>query len=133
MTSNLCRAAQGREPRRVLIADANPDVRAALGLLLGREQGLAIVSQVADEQGLLSCAVETQPHLALLEWELPGSRGLQTLSALRAGCPGLAIVVLSVRPESRDQVLASGLGAFVSKSDPPGCLVTAIRAALAAR
>ena len=128
--THLADPAPANEPRRVLLADANPHVRAALGLLLARDKGLTIVDQVADAHGLVSRAVLTQPHLLVLEWELPGSLGAETVAALRSICPGIEIVVLSVRPERRDEVLASGVGLFVSKSDPPARLLAAIRSAL---
>jgi len=50
----------------------------------------------------------------------------QTLAQARAACPGLRVLVLSARPETRSDALASGADAFVCKMDSPEKLLEAI-------
>jgi DNA-binding NarL/FixJ family response regulator len=119
---------------RVLVADADPDVRAALSLLLSREPQLRVVGHATDVGGLVTSAAIVQPDLVLLDWDLPGMQAGEAVTQLRRACSSPpAIVVLSVRPERRPDVLALGIELFVSKGEPPDRLLVAIRTAKAAR
>src|SRR5918999_40572 len=124
-------SARAGEARRMLVVDADPDVRAALCLVLSRERCLCVVGQAADLEEFLASAALLQPDLVLLDWELAGLQDGATLRQVRATCPHTAFVALSVRAERRRDVLAVGIDLFVSKMDPPGRLLAAVRAAVA--
>jgi DNA-binding NarL/FixJ family response regulator len=117
--------------QRVLLADADVQVRAALVLLLSREPRLRVAGQAADADELITHAKTSPPDLVVLEWELPGLHRGDTLLRLRSACPDADFIVLSVRPERICEALAGGFQTFVSKTDPPGRLVTAVRAVMA--
>jgi DNA-binding NarL/FixJ family response regulator len=135
--SSLCkRVSQKGKQMRVFLADDQAKVRSALRLLLEYEPGWRVVGEAAEANSLLSQVEVTQPDLMLLDWELPGpsvtnaspGSGSRLLSALRAHCPHLRVIVLSGRPEARQAALAAGADAFVSKGDPPEQLLTTLRA-----
>jgi DNA-binding NarL/FixJ family response regulator len=111
---------------RILLADKQPKVRFALRVLLERQPGLDVVGEAVDWKDLLCQVRRTNPDLVLLGWELPdlGRGGL--LCALREACPNLLVIALSGRPEARRAALRAGADAFVSKSDPPERLLTAV-------
>ena len=111
---------------RVLLADDQSKVRAALRLLLEEELGLSVISEAAEAEDLLAQVQAMQPDLMLLDWELPGLRTDDHLPALRRLCPCLKIIVLSGQPEARRAALAAGTDAFVSKGDPPERLLAAV-------
>src|SRR3569833_1394686 len=113
--------------RRVLIADGDPNVRSALGLLLTREPGLTLVGQTCGFEDLLHCVEQTQPHLVLVDWELPGMAPLQVVPALKARRPDVRLIALSTRSELREHALAAGADAFVCKSDGPASLLATLR------
>ncbi len=115
---------------RILIADDQYDVRSALRLLLEHEGGMRVIGEVAEIRGLIELAPLICPDLVLLDWELPGSGG-STISLLRSHCPQLQVIVLSGRPEMREQALRAGADAFVCKGDSPEKLVTSLRAMMA--
>jgi DNA-binding NarL/FixJ family response regulator len=112
---------------RIVIADRQARIRFALAVLLGQQQGLAVVGEVADADSLLHKTRELQPDLVLLHWRLPGCDMAGLLPALRAICPDLHVVVLSARPEMRQAALEAGADAFVSKIDPPERLLAVVR------
>jgi DNA-binding NarL/FixJ family response regulator len=117
----------GEEIMRILIADQEVNVRFALHTLLRRQAGLEIAGEAATAEELLVQAETTQPDLVLLHWRLAESApGL--IASLRKLCPGLHIIVLSVRSEIRHDALAAGADAFVSKTYPPEKLLAAIAA-----
>ena len=112
----------------ILLADDQPKVRFAMRVLLERQPGMVVAGEVANAGDLLTQLTSECPGVVLLSWELPGLMTAGSVSALRAACPGLAVVALSGRPEACRTALAAGADAFVSKSDPPECLVAAIEA-----
>jgi two-component system invasion response regulator UvrY len=112
---------------RILLADDQPRVRFALRTLLERQPGLEVVGEAHSGQDLRDQIDPAQPDLVLLDWELPGERALDTLSSLRTTYPTLRVIALSGRSEARQAALQAGVDAFVSKSDPPERLLSAIR------
>jgi two-component system nitrate/nitrite response regulator NarL len=111
---------------RVLVADDHSEVRAALHLLLEQEPELTVVGDVVEAGGLLPQVETTCPDLLLLDWELPGLRAVEIVPALRALCPQLSVIALSGLPEARAAALSAEVDAFVSKGDPPECLLALV-------
>jgi DNA-binding NarL/FixJ family response regulator len=112
---------------RILLADEQAKVRSALRLLLEQEPGLAVVGDVANAEQLLALTHEKQPNLSIMDWKLPGREAAALMSTLRESCPGVTLLVLSGRPEKRQEALAAGADAFVSKGDSPERLLTTLR------
>jgi DNA-binding NarL/FixJ family response regulator len=110
----------------ILLADDQKKVRFALRVLLERQPGVSIVGEVANDTELLSQIQETCPDVLLLAWELPDGDPASLLLEVHRLCPALVVIVLSGRPEVRQAALAAGADSFVSKGDPPECLLTAI-------
>jgi DNA-binding NarL/FixJ family response regulator len=102
---------------RVLLADDQSKVRAALRLLLEEGPRLSVIGEAAEAEDLLGQVEATHLDLVLSDWELPGLRTL---------CPRLKIIALSGRPEARQAALTAGADAFVSKGDPPERLLAAV-------
>jgi hypothetical protein len=69
------------------------------------------------------------------DWKSPEARRVPLPEgyALRQVYPDLMVVALSARPEERQAALEAGADAFVSKTDPPECLLEAIQAATLVR
>lgn len=111
---------------RILLADNRPRVRFALRALLQRQQGWKVVGEAVDAEDLLAQTEETCPDLVLLDWELPGLAGVDLLSTLHRACPHVFVIALSGRVRARQEALAAGADAFVSKGEPPERLLAAI-------
>jgi DNA-binding NarL/FixJ family response regulator len=111
---------------RILLADAQPRVRFALRVLLERQPGFEVTGEAVDADDLIDQAEKTCPDLVLLSWELPGLAAAGSLPNLRQICPNVSVIALSGRPEARRPALTAGVDAFISKSDPPERLLTAI-------
>jgi CheY-like chemotaxis protein len=111
---------------KILLADDNPEVRSALRLLLEQEPLLAVVMEVADSQTLLVHVSETCPMVLLLDWELPGLQTSGFINLLRSHCPRIKVIALSSRFEARQEALAAGMDAFVSKAEPPEKILSTV-------
>jgi DNA-binding NarL/FixJ family response regulator len=118
-----------REARmRVLLADDQVKVRFALRVLLERQPDVAVVGEASDARELADQLTATCPDALLLDWELPGLAATRVLAALLRGFPELTVIALSGRSEARREAEMAGASAFVSKTDPPECLLAVMRA-----
>ncbi len=111
---------------RVLIADDQPSVRFALRVTLERLPDGKTIDEAMDTADLFSQALVMPPDLLLLDWELEGIAGEETVRSLRRFCPRLFIIALSGQEEARQAALQAGADAFVSKADAPDTLLATI-------
>ena len=112
---------------RVLLADDEPKVRAALRLILEQLKEVALVEEVEDAASLMKHLKESPPDLLLIDMELPGLLSGARLSDLRRYAP-LKVIVLSGNYQAPQMALVSGADAFVSKCEPPDHLFATLRA-----
>ena len=116
----------------VLIADSRAHARSAMRLLLAQEPDVVVMGEAADMDTAVSAIAACHPDVVLLDWELPGKspgqNGDSAVGGLRAASPELFVIALSGLPEARQEALAAGADAFVSKGDPPEKLLAAIEA-----
>jgi len=115
----------------VLLADRHHGLTEGVRGLL--ETVFEAVVMVADENSLLESAGRLRPTLAVVDLSLAHGDSLRWLPRLRALCPELKILVLSVHdePSVRRAALEAGADGFVLKRSIATDLLTAVDAALA--
>ena len=111
---------------RILVADRDPRVRAALQTLLLQMSASIAIHECGDIGSLVGQARGFQPHLVLLDWDLICHPAAALLYALQELETRPTVIVLSTRPESEEEALIAGAEAFVSKVDPPDQLLRVI-------
>lgn len=118
---------------RVLLAEDQAMVRGALSALLSREQDIEIVAEVARGDEVVQAALATQPDVALLDIEMPGSSGLDAAVALRKALPSCLIVILTTfgRSGYLRRAMESGAVGFLLKDAPAAELAVALRRVMA--
>jgi DNA-binding NtrC family response regulator len=115
-------------PVRLLVADDDARVRAAIVQTIALEAGLVVVATAAGAAAALVLAERTGPSVALVDVLIPDeAAGLALVHSL-ARRPGCAVVAMSVRGSLRHAALAAGAVAFAEKDDIDAVLDT-IRAA----
>ncbi|MBO3748556.1 response regulator transcription factor [Streptosporangiaceae bacterium NEAU-GS5] len=114
---------------KVLLAEDQTMMRGALALLLGLEDDIEIVAQVADGASVVDTAVATRPDVALLDIELPGKSGLDAAAELRGRLPGCRVLILTTfgRPGYLRRAMEAGAYGFLVKDGPVEELAKAIR------
>ncbi|MCX5610595.1 MULTISPECIES: response regulator transcription factor [unclassified Streptomyces] len=118
---------------RVLLAEDQGMMRGALALLLGLEEDIEVVAQVAAGDEIVPAALEARPDVALLDIELPGRSGLDAAAELRTRCPGCRVLILTTfgRPGYLRRAMEAGAAGFLVKDGPVEELAAAIRRVLA--
>lgn len=118
---------------RLLLAEDQGMMRGALALLLGLEEDIEVVAQVAAGDEIVPAALETRPDVALLDIELPGRSGLDAAADLRRQCPGCRVLILTTfgRPGYLRRAMDAGAAGFLVKDGPVEELAAAVRRVLA--
>ncbi|HXF62432.1 MAG TPA: response regulator transcription factor [Caldilineaceae bacterium] len=118
---------------RVLLAEDQAMVRGALAALLGLEDDIEVVAEVARGEEVVPAALTAHPDVALLDVEMPGGDGLQAAHALRAALPSCRIVILTTfgRSGYLRRAMEGGAVGFLLKDAPAEDLAVAIRRVLA--
>ncbi len=113
---------------QILIVDDHPVVRAGLRRLLASEPGCDI-REAADGKEALRLFRAHHPALVVLDLNLPGLGGLETIARLRRADRGARILVLSMHddPIHVTRALRAGAAGYVSKGAAPEEILTAVR------
>jgi len=117
------------ERRRVLVVDDSEDIRAMVSQVLVEELGIPVLEAGSVESALALIARE-RPRLVLIDLSMPPLDGVTCVRRVRAeltGWPG-AIVAMSASPDRRDEALAAGCDAFLSKPFNLDTLLDLVRA-----
>ncbi|MFJ2746072.1 response regulator [Streptomyces sp. NPDC087440] len=114
---------------RILLAEDQGMMRGALALLLGLEEDMEVVAQVATGDRIVSTALEARPDVALLDIELPGMSGLDAAALLREEVPDCRVLILTTfgRPGYLRRAMEAGACGFLVKDGPVEELAEAIR------
>jgi EAL domain-containing protein (putative c-di-GMP-specific phosphodiesterase class I)/CheY-like chemotaxis protein len=116
------------QPIRVLIADDEAEIRAALAELIGAEDGLHVVGTAGDADEAAAVASATGPDVALVDVKMPGGGGGRAAREILRLSPRTRVLALSAY-EDRETVLTMlGAGAvgYLVKGTAPEDIVTAI-------
>jgi DNA-binding NarL/FixJ family response regulator len=119
------------QPIRVLLVEDNDVFRQALELLLELQDGLEVVGAVADGADAVRACNTLQPHVAVMDFRLPGMDGVETTLALARECPTVAVVCLtaSASPRELDALMAAGAVDCLRKDQELEEIVAAVRSA----
>jgi DNA-binding NarL/FixJ family response regulator len=105
---------------RVYIADALPEERSALRLML-LDLGMDVIGEAADWGATLAQAPSLRPEMLLIDWSmLPQATQNIALADLRTLCPHALVIVLISHLDAREQAaISSGADTFISKGETP--------------
>ena len=104
---------------RVYVADAKPEERSALRLVL-LDLRMDVVGEAADWATTLAQAPISRTDMLLIEWYLLPNSPTSALDELRKACPAALVIVLISHLDARQQAaLSAGADAFISKGETP--------------
>ena len=104
---------------RVYVANARPEERSALRLLL-LDLKMEVVGEAADWSTTLALAPVCRTDMLLVDWDLLPDSPTAALEELRKACPAALVIVLISHLDARQQAaLSAGADAFISKGETP--------------
>jgi two-component system response regulator DesR len=114
---------------RLLLADDQHLIRAALAALLGLEPDFEVVAEVSRGDEVVAAARLHLPDVALLDIEMPGLDGLAAAAALAHEVPSCRVLMLTTfgRPGYLRRAMEAGALGFVVKDAPAEQLADAVR------
>src|SRR3990172_5909163 len=116
---------------RVYIADAKPEERSALRLVL-LDLKMDVVGEAADWVTTLAQAPRNLTDMLLIDWDLLPSSPTEALGELRRACPAALVIILISHLDARHQAaLSAGADAFISKGETPERVAERLRLAAA--
>ncbi|MBL8328604.1 MAG: response regulator [Rubrivivax sp.] len=95
-------------PRKVLIADDEPNILISLEFLMKREGWQVSVARDGNEA--LAAIQAIKPDLVLLDVMMPGKSGFEVCQAVRADESLAGVKILMLTAKGRDTDVAQGLG-----------------------
>ena len=116
---------------RVMIVDDHPLMRRGIKQLLGLDPLFNVVAEASNGNEAITFALQQAPDVILLDLNMKGLSGLDTLKALRNEGVDARIIVLTVS-DSRNDVYAlidAGADGYLLKDSEPEQLLEHIRSA----
>jgi CheY-like chemotaxis protein len=103
-------------PSKVLLVDDERDfVQTLSERLLMRDMGLTVAY---DGEEALSFIRKEEPEVIVLDLKMPGIDGLEVLRRVKAGHPGIEVIVLTGHGTKQDEEACMALGAFAYLEKP---------------
>lgn len=131
-----------QQPTRVLVIDDHPLFRKGVADLLALEPSLCLVGEAADGQEGVRLAADLQPDLILLDLNMKGWDGIETLRRLRAApvtdraqSQDARVLMLTVSDNETDVVgaLRAGADGYLLKDMEPEDILEQLREAMRGR
>jgi DNA-binding NarL/FixJ family response regulator len=111
-----------------IVADDHPLVRQGVRLVLEAEFADSQVIEAANLDEVLAGIVQQPDAVLLIDLDMPGMDGIESLRALRQDFPPLVMAVLSGNSERTviAEALNAGVNGYIVKASPPEELLYAI-------
>jgi DNA-binding NarL/FixJ family response regulator len=84
---------------KILIADDHAVVRHGLKQIVMSDSQMMIVGEASNGNELLDLIRKTSVDVVVLDINMPGRNGLETLKDLKRGYPSLPVIILSMHPK----------------------------------
>ncbi|EPG0607485.1 response regulator [Vibrio fluvialis] len=117
---------------RVMLVDDHPLMRRGINQLLSLEDEFEVVAEASNGTEAIALAHEVEPDMILLDLNMKGMTGLDTLKALRTDGSSATIVILTVSDSAADieAIVRAGADGYLLKDTEPDQLVELLKDAV---
>ena len=120
-------------PLQVLLADDHAVVRKGIREFLEKDSEINVVAEASDGADAVRLAGEHQPHVAVLDVQMPGMNGIEATRQIKAAYPDVRVLILTAYDDDPYvfALLRAGADGYVLKNTDPDDLVRAVKAVAA--
>ena len=120
------------EKKQVLIVDDHPLLRRGLAMLIDMEPDMEVCGETEDVTGGMEAAERTGPDIVLVDITLKDSDGVQLIRMLKARCPAVPVLAISMHDESvyAERALRAGARGYLTKQTEEDEIIRAVRRVL---
>lgn len=120
---------------KIFLVDDHPLVREWLTNLIHQQPDLVVCGEAEDAPHALQQISATRPDVAIVDITLKQGSGIELIKNLKALCPEVAIIVLSMHDERlyAERALRAGAHGYIMKRETAKKVVTVIRQVLAGK
>ncbi len=112
---------------RVLIAQDSRQARDALRSILDADPDIDVVAVAATGFEAVAMAEELQPHLVLMDAQMPAMDGAETTRSIKRCCPLVRVLFMTVHDRHIDEGIAAGAERCLMKDCTRQELLRAVR------
>ncbi len=118
---------------KILLIDDHPMLRKGVAQLISLEDNLIVIGEANSGEEGITFAIEHNPDLILLDLNMKGLSGIDTLSALKRANISAKVVIFSVSDSESDvlQALKFNADGYLLKDSEPEELIENINQAIA--
>ena len=116
-------------PIRLVLADDHEIVRVGLRMLLSTQPDIEIVAEASSGVEAIGLAQAHQPDVILMDVAMPDMDGMEATRAIKARCPSVAVLALTIHEEEDYffRMLDAGASGYIPKRAAPDDLLQAVR------
>ncbi|MGI9887402.1 response regulator [Vibrio chagasii] len=116
---------------KVMLVDDHPLMRRGISQLLSFEDEFEVIAEASNGTEAVALAHEEEPDLILLDLNMKGMSGLDTLKALRTDGSSAHIVILTVSdsPADIEAIVKAGADGYLLKDTEPDELIELLKQA----
>jgi NarL family two-component system response regulator LiaR len=117
----------------ILMADDHPLFRKAVRDVLEKQNDFEVVVEANDGEEAVKLAAELKPDVIIMDISMPRLNGLEATRQLKAKCPSIIVLVLTIHNDIEHilSILEAGAAGYLTKSAAGDEVVTAIRSVVA--
>ncbi len=122
-------AMEGAEAIKVLLCDDHELVRLGLRRLLDAEEGLSVIGEAWDADGVIDQVARLHPHVVVMDVRMPGRSGIEACREIRSAHPETHVLMLTsfADDEALFTSIMAGASGYVLKQIHGSDLVGAVR------
>jgi len=114
---------------RVVVVDDHAVVREGLKRIISESANMTVTAEAAGGNEAIEIVSRTPCDAVVLDISMPDRNGIEVLKELRARCPSVPVLMLSIHSEDQCALrsLRAGAAGYLTKDAAPANIVEAIR------